>query len=253
MRKKILALFSLGLLLIVMWNFFGTRAETEAPILRVGDRWGHKDLHSSGEAVGTQFNATVDRMEYCDEVLCYVCIYDYPVFTRTVWMTSDWVVLRTHETSLNCITIYSPGKKLYDFPLNVGKEWSGKSNVTLCYLNSDGEITHYAWDYLDWVRKVVSTETITVPAGTFDTYVVEEVDHWNSIAYRLWFSADAKNYVKMEHFEGGIGGEVMTSYELAPQGNGSRTSYLIIGVAAVIGFLCFTIFLYYRNRQGTRD
>ena len=41
MRKKIIALLTLGLMITITWSFLGTHAETEVPILSVGDQWSY--------------------------------------------------------------------------------------------------------------------------------------------------------------------------------------------------------------------
>ncbi len=89
--------------------------------------------------------------------------------------------------------------------------------------------------------------------------------------WRFWFSVATKNHVKkeylaekvpeeveesfMEHFGWNVsvgGEEVLTSYELAPQGNSSLNLPLIVALAAPIGVLGFTFIVYNRRRHGTR-
>jgi len=67
-------------MIIVTWSFFGTHAETEGPILSVGDQWsyGWFDGEFTGEVEGPTMTVTIDRMEEFEGVPCYVCIYEYP-------------------------------------------------------------------------------------------------------------------------------------------------------------------------------
>lgn len=282
MRKKIVALISLGLMIIVTWSFFGTHAETVAPILNVGDQWSYgwfngEFTNATGEVGGLGVAVTVDRMEDFDGVRCYVCIYDYrgdphENRTQTVWMTSDWVILKTEDYYIYTVPdaetritfIWSPGMKLYDFPLTVGKEWSERSYRTIeqsWYDHAKGEEEKWTGevDYIDWLRRVVSTETVTVPAGIFDTYVVEGVgaEPIMGLGQRVYFSPDAKTHVKWEAPGMSGGGEVLTSYELAPQANeqenGSSNMPLIIVLPAAIGVLGITFLIYNRRNQATKD
>ena len=280
MRKKIIALISLGFLITVTWSFFGIQAETEVSILSVGDRWSYgwfngEFTNDTGEVGGHLMTVTVDRMEDFEGVPCYVYIYEYQHNeyenqTQTVWMTSDWVILKTEDyliyphAETRITFIYSPGMKLYDFPLTVGKEWSERSYRTIeqtwyDYATGEEETWTGEVDYIDWLRRVVSTETVRVPAGTFDSIVVEGVGEeplWG-FGQRFLFSPDAKNHVKMVYPGESGGGYVLTSYELAPQENeqenGSSNLPLIIALPVSIGVLGISFFLYYRRHQATND
>ena len=205
---------------------------------------------------------TIDRKEDFEGASCYVLTQDSPYYSpvydaNTVWSTSDWVVLKTYtKETPDCryYTTYYPGWKLYDFPLTVGKEWGETSHGTLSYLDEEGEINGTYYSHEDWVRNVVSTETITVPAGTFDTYVVEEYKMGSCI--RFWFSEDVKNYVKMEPFGDNIFPTytyVLISYELIPQKNEQENLLLVMALSAAIGVLGIISIIYHRRNQITRD
>lgn len=266
MRIKIIALLTLGLM-IVTWSFFGTCAETEAPSLSVGDQWTYEWMNATGELEGIPRTMTVDRIEDFEGVPCYVLISDIEIgpinMTKTAWMNSNWVILKTEDYEIwkdleqRVTKVYNPGIKLYDFPLSVGKEWSGRSYVAgTSWWNSTtaGEGTDTGSEYIDWVRKVVATETITVPAGNFDTYIVEELKFGDGT--RFWFSVDAKNHVKLEYFgEYYVGEEreVLTSYELATQRKDSLNLPIIVALSTTIGVLGFTSFIYNRRHQNKWD
>lgn len=271
--KKIGTLISLGLMIIVMCSFLGARAETEVPILNVGDKWTYswfngEFTNTTGEVEDLLMNITVDRMEDFEGVQCYVCVYEYPSEahenrTYTVWITSDWVVLKTEDyiiypwAKTRITFVWNPGIKLYDFPLAVGKEWSDRSYRTIeqTWWENGNEETDTATDYMDWSRKVVSMETVIVPTGTFEVYVLEGFGGEPPIMFELrsYFSSDMKNYVKAEFPGEGGGGEVLTSYELAPQGSeqGSGLSdwLLPIALTASIGILGVSYFAIRRRQK----
>jgi hypothetical protein len=246
----------LGLLVTVTCSFFGTYTATTCPILSVGDQWTYLEVYEQGKSYHTEI---IDRKEDFEGASCYVLIQDSlypgPVYeANTVWLTSDWVVLKTYTQEVSNVryyTTYYPGWKLYDFPLIIGKEWGEKSHGTLSYLDEEGEINGTWYSHEDWVRNVISTETITVPAGTFDTYVVEEYKMGN--CKRFWFSEDVKNYVKMEW--GDIDGVqftiVLTSYELSPQKNELGNLPLLIALSTAIGVLGI-IFLIFQIRSEAK-
>jgi hypothetical protein len=277
--KKISVLLWLGLMIIVTCSFLGTRAEAEVPILSVGDQWSYgwfdgEFTNATGEVGGQVMNVTVDRMEDFEGIPCYVCVYEHRADehvnqTKTVWMTSDWIILKTElyevypwaETRITFV--WNPGMKLYDFPLSVGKEWSDRSYRTIdqtWWEAGNEETLTGEVDYIDWGRKVVAVETITVPAGTFETYVIEGLGSdplMVGMDKRYYFSPEAKIDIISRHPGEGGGGEVLTSYELAPKGNeqGSDFSELLlpIGLTASIGLLGFTFFLLRRRQKEPWD
>jgi hypothetical protein len=257
MNKKIVALLLLGLLITVMWSFFGTYTGTKAPILCVGDQWTYLEVYKYGKSCRTEI---IDRIEDFEGAECYVriqnCLYIDPAYeANTVWITSDWVVLKIYmqeSIDFRYFTTYYPGWKLYDFPLTVGKEWGEKSHGTESYLDADGEIMGTGYPHKDWIRSIVSTETVTVPVGTFDTYVIEELMMGN--CKRFWFSEDVKNYVKMEILGENNSVEltkVLTSYELAPQENEQGNLLLLITLSAAIGVLGITSLIYHSRNKET--
>jgi hypothetical protein len=273
--KRIEVSIWLGLMIVVLCSFLGVCAETVVPVLSVGDRWSYgwfngEFTNATGEVGGHRGTISVDRIEDFKGVSCYVLIYEnvadqYENFTETVWMTQDWVILKTEdylvypEAETIITFVWSPGMKLYDFPLTVGKEWSDRSYRTIEQTWWEGG-SEETWtgemDYFDWSRKVVAAETVTVPAGTFDTYVVEIVGNSNLMMWlgdRFYFSPDAKNYVKAEGRGEYGGGEVLTSYELAPteseQGDFSEFS-LPIALTISFGILgCAYFFISRRERK----
>ena len=273
------ALISLGLMIILTWSFLITSAETEAPILSVGDQWSYgwfngEFTNETGEVGGHLMTVTVDRMEDFEGVSCYVCLYEFRPDehmnqTYSVWMTSDWVVLKTEEyiiydfAETRITFIYSPGMKLYDFPLTVGKEWSDRSYRTIEQIwYGENEENGTAVDYIDWSWKVVSTGNVTVPAGTFDVYGIENIcavwEPWmGGIGQTCYFSLDVKNRVKSEVIGMGGGGDVLTDYILALQGseqeNGSSNIPLMIIFAAAIGVLGIVFIVYSRRNHRTID
>jgi hypothetical protein len=64
--------------------------------------------------------------------------------------------------------------------------------------------------------KVVGTESVTVPAGTFDAYKVEIVSADNDADKQtVWIAKDTRKVVKIAVVLPNLGGAVLTS-ELAP-------------------------------------
>ena len=155
MIKKIIALLLLGMTITVMWILFETYTKPKAPTLSVGDQWTYKWV-GSGMVPVTEI---IDRVEDFEGTQCYVRIRDAsgPEFpgAQSIWMTSDWTVLKTWEEDLDKLanlddlspgsevayfTKYFPGWKLIDFPLVVGKEWGARSHFSVSNVDIEGEI-----------------------------------------------------------------------------------------------------------------
>jgi len=258
-NRKITAL-SIVLLLAFMLVGQISILEAEAPSMSVGDSWTY-----AGERLSKYYNVTIDRNEDYEGVQCYVWITNYPDSTLQEWITTkeeDWVILKLNHDIAYAGEIvdqtYSPGLKLFDFPLNVGKEWSGRSYIEVSsWWNSTEGIgeSDKGSEYMDWSRKVVSKETVTVPAGTFDTYVIEEVEYMGGQIF--WFSTDVKNYVKHAHCSQDTTAvtslEHLTSCELAQTDNGASNLPLIIILPAAIGVLGVAFFIYSRRNHRRKD
>lgn len=131
--------------------------------------------------------------------------------------TLDWNTIDT--TSGDTVTFSNdPHFVLYAFPLEVGKEWSGKWGM---------KSTRFTYP-TSWTAtiKVVGTETVTVPAGTFETFKLVFRGHYNRAsgdAYpvngvreeTLWYSPVVKRAVKGEWTERGGSYYNIQKYELA--------------------------------------
>jgi hypothetical protein len=84
------------------------------------------------------------------------------------------------------------GKKVLDFPLQVGKAW----NVTYVNINSYGYIRTFNLEL-----KVVGCEAVEVPAGKFSALRIEGLrsnEYGHGVQY-YWYSPEAKNIVKSEY------------------------------------------------------
>lgn len=266
-------------MIIATCGFSGIYAETDTPALTVGDTWTYGFLNTVTNEVVERWTLTIDRIEDYEGTSCYVWTTDYQESTLQEWITTeegDWTILRlNHDIYVNdeiILQTYSPGMKLFDFPLTVGKEWSGESSVTLNVTRSTGEIVYVNSFMLSWHRKVVSVESITVPAGTFDTYLVEETtayDGVENLQCKYWyFCGDMNNYVKCDHYDPSVDqlysqGD-LTRYDVAVQGDGMVdgqangqgdvfSGVLIpLGLVVLVVVIAVIVFIYYRKRRTTK-
>lgn len=221
-----------------------------APVLSVGDAWTYDIKTALDETF--QEKDTVLTIEKCGEKECYVFGTESPKETTKYWMTRDWELVRltgTSEKKESFDFVYTPAIAIYSFPLTTGKRWEWKSTFSGYLTDSRGERFNYNGTIDGVSRKVVSTESITVPAGTFDTLVIE---HYSGgiLSRRVWFSPVAKEAVKFEFYNEG---QLVLSGVLASYAQGSTIDALRwapFGIAAVVIVVVSVFFI--RKRRMSR-
>jgi PKD domain len=143
----------------------------------------------------------------------------------TVWILQNWTLTREyyidHVALFNASTLYTPGINLYDFPLQVGERWWSNGTATGWYKDQLGNHTQSSPSSFQILRTVINQTTVTVPAGTFQTFLVADYRNGGTqLREYRWFSTQAKTSVKVEFFDFYTGAVfdsyVMTSYSLVP-------------------------------------
>ena len=183
----------------------------------------------------------------------------------TVWLNQYWNLSREyyldHTTPFNYSYLYTPALQLYPFPLEAGKSWWWNSTITGWYKDQFGN--HTLTGPFSNLRNVVNETMVTVPAGTFDTFLVVEYTRSGTLLHEYrWFSIQAKTSVKWESFDQNMGAVsdsyVMTSYSLAVPnptilGLSPALFYSILGisVAAVVAAMTIVAFSKRRNPSVT--
>lgn len=180
-------LFAFIALFIFCINAFAEEAPVmEKPTFKMGDWWEFKNKHSTvkckhWEIVELSGNSLV---EACDDYKMYFKVGD------------NYQALKVTKND-KAILSYSPSFPGLDFPLKVGKKWSGKYSG---YRADTGG----KWDStVDF--QVVAFEDVTVAAGTFKAYRIEYVDKWVSGSFRGsnksvgWIAPEVGYYVKLKH------------------------------------------------------
>jgi hypothetical protein len=146
----------------------------------------------------------------------------------TVWLTQDWNLTREyyvdHTTSYNFSTSYNPALQQYPFPLQTGKSWWWNSTATGWYKDQFGN--HTDTGKFSILRKVINETIVTVPAGTFATFLVARyVKNGTLLDQYRWFSTQAKTSVKWEILDTNTAAVIdsysMNSYSLAAPPNPS--------------------------------
>lgn len=197
--KALFAFISiLGMSLLGTATFAATCNEPVAPpTYQVGDRFTWKYRHSLPPSIErvwevTGFEGDLAQVKWSDAGM------GSSDNEGTYLLDRDWVIRGGVNKKGGAVA--SPeigafallGKKVLDFPLQVGKAW----NVTYITISGYGNTRTYNLDL-----KVVGCEAVEVPAGKFSALKIEGLR--SNVSGRgfqyYWYSPDAKNIVKFEY------------------------------------------------------
>src|SRR5438552_7724335 len=192
---------------------------TPAPVLRQGDIW-HYNLTIEGSS-----NESIRRTVRCGNTHCIVDNEVNIGFNDTRWIVpGNWSLVREYCVGcdgFNVITntTYNPPRQLFAFPLQTGQSWwwngtaSGRTSAANVNMNFSKPVS--------LLRKVINETSVTVHAGTFDTFLVAEYNQSGIVPDEYsWFSLVAESSVKAVQLNNM--GEIVDSRELI--------SYRIVGV-----------------------
>ncbi|HDH81483.1 MAG TPA: hypothetical protein ENF91_00150 [Thermoplasmatales archaeon] len=224
----------------------------EKPDWREGDYWKYKDMNRRGiseeriiEILGTE-NITVNNTTYH----CIVAKEETNTSKKISYYDEESMgvikeVNYDNETNKTEEKIYDPPVSLIQYPVFVGKEW----NITVEELkaNSTGKIR------LDCIGK----KKISVPAGTFDCYMVKTNQFPNeSMNYYfyniIYVSGRAGNIVRIEQY---LRGNLTYSSELTSfhytAGSEEQQSYnmVMIVVASIAVFVSLLALYKFKRKQ----
>ena len=187
---------SLAVLIVSSSGFAQSVAGVDRPEIKVGDVWTiqRKDV-ASGRIVGTDVNKVVSLAAGEFEV--------------EIEFSSGRKTRSGYDGELNPVSnngqrIATP-RRMYSFPLSVGKKWeykfSGRNREDNGNLNDSTEV------------EVVALETVTVPAGTFEAFKIVATGSynnsngsttWGGSTYRTyWYAPKAKRAVRFEYKDTG--------------------------------------------------
>ncbi len=207
LKKPLLITYILIFFILLIQVFTSTViSDAELPEWSVGDKWKYET-----SIVGIMGNITTEVIEmstinvngtnyevYIVETILELTIEEM-IITHTInnyILRSDLSTVKTELTetfedgsSLTAVTTYTPPRKDYDFPLAVGKEWTSNFAEST-YVEDTG--------YYNFTKlinyTVVGQESVTVGAGTFDSYKIEIDDGLGNVIYS-WYSPEVNNVV----------------------------------------------------------
>lgn len=182
----------------------------------VGSSWSY---HASTPS-GLSYNETetLDRLELCGYRICGVYEATSSSGTSIQWRTSDWRLQRSlfiDPVGNSRDLRYDSGVPLYHVPLVVGDSWSwdtAGTRTTTVQVRNGGTVSRQEHIVISGVvRQVMREELIEVPAGSFQSYVIDQFDENNVISQRIWFNLEIGAAVK---YIGGFFSVYRTTWQL---------------------------------------
>lgn len=185
MNKKIVtcAILSMATLTMVLSSI--TYASLNKPGWESGDYWryrteiysgaiGANNISSLEEIVGEK-NITVNGTLYSALFSKITTNKNYSI-EHVYYRPSDMAVIKLEFTGINTSVIYDPPYTRWKYPTDVGDTWEYHGDIITQSLGGTKR------DHIDLDYRCKGEENITVPAGEFHCYVIEE------------FSKDGRNY-----------------------------------------------------------
>jgi|GEM_PF-4849943 len=205
------ALLTVGLLLSLIPMTLGVQgASVNKPTYAKGDYWNYRSTGIMSQTM--DFNIVVNKTSVkvsghdCYELVAKTNSTSY-IQTTTTWERTDnlgavkaYSVVSSMGLKMELTTTYTQGNAMeYRFPLSVGDKWTdtvGYTNnqkTTIAGVTTQTNTTVRA----KVTAEAVSQESITVPAGTFNSIKVKITTNLSAnITQYLWYSANIGTAVK---------------------------------------------------------
>jgi len=188
----------------------------EVPTWVEGDNWSYRSNESyrvqnyTAEMVSEREHIDIDETIFD----CYMINYTIDDFVETHFYTIDGLSL-VAEMSDEGTFAYNPTLKRFEFPLDVGTTWD---SATIIWREPEDGGTWEKQQEWELEFKVEEITTVEVPAGTFDTYVINitQYEGMGEFVEYYYYSPEVKNMVKREEYLYGNLQltEELTDYEL---------------------------------------
>ena len=192
---------------------------TAVPVLRQGDIW-HYYLGSEGNST-----ESIRRTATCGITKCLVDNEVNLAYNDTRWFVpGNWSLVREYcvgcgGSNVITNTVYTPPRQLFAFPLQPAESWWWNGTASGWTSNDYGNVSFS--NSVSTLRKVINETSVTVQAGSFDTFLVAEYGQSGTVLDGYsWFSLEAETSVRAISLNSF--GEVIDSRELI--------SYRIVGV-----------------------
>jgi hypothetical protein len=152
------------------------------PSWAVGEEWAYRWESPEGKGTYIESIVRLDRVEGID---CYVLKSGS---SEMSYRATDMALVR--EARSSGATVSVPPRPQFDWPLHVGKRWEQTVNTENRADRTSRETR--------WVWEITAVETVTVPAGTFETLRIVASNQRNgALIYEMWYAPAVKWWVRM--------------------------------------------------------
>jgi len=162
---------------------------SEAPVWNVGDKWTYKD------STGTTYTNEVLDVKEDVFVLKYQGLQNPAGFDKRT-MNIKFLIGTGGNKILDTESLIFL-KKLFDFPIFVGKQWTDSYDLTLRAPGGRPVPLPQTLAY-----KIENLAEVSTTAGTFKTYIIylnqRSTRTGNNGWIRHWYSPEAKTWIKRE-------------------------------------------------------
>lgn len=185
------------------------------PMWSVGDRWVHRFTYPVENSTVVITNE-VSGEQTIENASCYAVNITSENQTNQVvnYLSKDSLTLMAtwiryvapQETPAGTAiesTLVMRGGFEYKFPMSVGSCWVSSTQGRIVFKLENNDIVYTNWENIAQItNSVLRKETIQVPAGKFECYVVksEITVQAGTIIQFTWFSHTAKWWVKQERY-----------------------------------------------------
>ena len=176
-------------------------AWTRAPMWQVGDEWTYR--WESPRGSGTLVYEVTSE-ETVRGIECYVVKSGR---SHTYYRKADLAFVQETNSS-GLVYTYTPPRQYATWPLYVGRGWE----LPILQERPQDRTTENIFKTW-WVE---AQESITVPAGTFETYrIIERNKRDNSMSTEIWLAPDVKARVRTKtHFNYGVETRELMAYKI---------------------------------------
>ena len=181
-------------------------APVEKPDVNVGDTWYYRSIDGFTNEVRSENRFRV--VEITPTEITVQAESKGRSFKKQMISDRQWNTLDDGDAK------YEPSNLDFQFPMSVGSTWKQQSQKTI--FSSGAAFSHFR------EGKVVGTEKVTVPAGTFDTLRVESKTESRSLGpaatitntvVTLWYAPQVNRWVRLT-VQGSANGRVREKYSM---------------------------------------
>ncbi len=261
----------LGVAVLVLGSFVilapVAKAQGNSPTWSIGDYW---EYSGSVDISGAMYSVIV-RLQVADKFTLAIDTSEYESFNCTVTIavssggtsftltsyiylkTSNLAMVKTYQSFMGFTTVdtYNPPQETFQFPLSNGQTWSSTStrNTTSGGSHVTSTLTN---DF-----SVSGPTSVTVPAGTFNTFTVTQTPRGGGSPGRIYYSDSIGYAAKLN---GSVMGLSLTmgmdldlksfKYQNASMGSLLIILMIVIVLVVVIVAVLFAVMRSRQRRKG---